>query len=106
MTVRTAEVERARIRLTGRAALLVVVVTVLAVFSVVPVREYLSQRSQIARLERRATELQRSNASLRSNIGLLHDPEYLERLARACLGMVRPGETAFVSGSSGTDPAC
>jgi len=106
VTVRSAALDRPRIRLTGRAALLVVVVAMLAVFSVVPVREYLSQRSQIARLEKRVADLDRSNASFRSDIGLLHDPEYLERLARACLGMVKPGETAFVSRSSGTDPAC
>jgi cell division protein FtsB len=106
VTVRTQALDQPRVRLTGRAALLVVVVTMLAIFSVVPVRDYLSQRSEIAQLQRRTAELERSNASLRSDIRRLHDPAYLERIARACLGMVKPGEVAFVSKASGTDPAC
>ncbi|MGZ4124868.1 MAG: FtsB family cell division protein [Actinomycetota bacterium] len=106
MTVRTQALDQPRVRLTGRAALLVVVVTMLAIFSVVPVRDYLSQRSEIAQLQRRTAELERSNTSLRSDIRRLHDPAYLERIARACLGMVKPGEVAFVSKASGTDPAC
>jgi cell division protein FtsB len=106
VTVRTQALDQPRVRLTGRAALLVVVVTMLAIFSVVPVRDFLSQRSEIAQLQRRTAELERSNASLRSDIRRLHDPAYLERIARACLGMVKPGEVAFVSKASGTDPAC
>jgi cell division protein FtsL len=106
VTVRAQALDPPRVRLTGRAALLIVVVAMMAVFSVVPVRDYLSQRSEIAQLQRRTAELERSNASLRSDIQRLHDPEYLERIARACLGMVKPGEVAFVSKASGTDPAC
>jgi cell division protein FtsB len=86
--------------------LLIVVVVLLAVFSIVPVRRFLAQRTQLAQLEQRAAELERSNDELRSDIRRLHDPEYLERMARACLGMVKPGEVAFVSRSSGSDPAC
>jgi cell division protein FtsB len=106
VTVRTQALDHPRVRLTGRAALLIVVVSMLAIFSIVPMRDYLSQRSEIAQLQRRSAELERSNASLRSDIRRLHDPAYLERVARACLGMVRPGEVAFVSKASGTDPAC
>jgi cell division protein FtsB len=36
------------------------------------------------------------NARLEDRIDLLNDPRYLERVARQCLGLVRPGETAFV----------
>jgi cell division protein FtsB len=106
VTVRTQALEQPRVRLTGRAALLLIVVTMLALFSAVPVRQYFAQRTQLAQLERRAAELERANDALRSDIRRLHDPEYLERIARACLGMVKPGEVAFVSKASGTDPAC
>jgi cell division protein FtsB len=106
VTVRTQVLERPRVRPTGRAGLLVVVVVLLAVFSVVPVRQFLAQRTQLGQLERRAAELEHSNEELRSDIRRLHNPEYLERVARACLGMVKPGEVAFVSRSSGSDPAC
>jgi cell division protein FtsB len=106
VTVRTQALEQPRIRLTGRAALLVITFVVLALFLIVPVREYLAQRAEIGRLERRTVELERANETLRANIERLHDPVYLERLARACLGMVKPGEVAFMSKASGTDPAC
>jgi cell division protein FtsB len=106
MSVRTPTLAGSRVRPTARAALLIVLVIMLALFSVVPVRRYLAQRTQLGRLERQATELERANDELRSNIRRLHDPDYLERIARACLGMVKPGEVAFVSRSSGSDPAC
>jgi len=106
MTVRTQALEQPRVRLTGRAALLLVVVTMLAVFAVVPIRQYLAQRAELRQLERRTAQLERANASLRSDIERLHDPDHLERLARACLGMIKPGEVSFVSQASGSDPAC
>jgi len=90
VTVRTEAAPRPR--LTGRAALLLIVLTVLAVFSTVPVREYLSQRSRIAELERQARTLEQENAGLRTDMAKLYDPAELERLARECLGMVAPGE--------------
>ncbi|MGH2660113.1 MAG: FtsB family cell division protein [Actinomycetota bacterium] len=97
MTVRSEAAPRPR--LTGRAALLLIVLTVLAVFSTVPVREYLSQRSLIAELERQARTLEQENAGLRTDMAKLYDPAELERLARECLGMVAPGEIAFVTAS-------
>jgi cell division protein FtsB len=106
VTVRTQTLERPRVRPTGRAGLLLIVVVALGIISAVPFRQYLAQRALIERRERQAVELERANDLLRANIRQLHDPEYLERMARACLGMVRPGEVAFVSRMSGTDPAC
>lgn len=96
--------ERSRPRLTGRAALLLVAVAFLAMMAVVPVGRYLEQRAEIAELERRASELTSANAELREQIRLLHDPVELERLARACLGMVEPGEVALVI--PGATPDC
>jgi cell division protein FtsL len=88
--------ERERPRLTGRAAALLVAVTLLAVMAVVPIGRYLDQRAAIADIERRAAELESQNADLRAEISRLHDPAELEKLARGCLGMVAPGEVAFV----------
>jgi len=103
LTVRTEDAPRPR--LTGRAALLVIVLTVLAVFFTVPVREYLSQHSRIAELERQAGTLEQENAGLRVEMAKLYDPAELERLARECLGMVGPGEIAFVMASRAHDAA-
>ena len=83
-------------RLTARAAVLCVVVLFLLTLAVAPLRGLIDQRSQLARLERQASVLTGRNALLEERVDLLNDPNYLERLARQCLGMVRPGETAFV----------
>lgn len=96
---------RDRPRLTGRAAALIVAVTVLAVMAIVPIGRYLDQRSAIADIERRAAELEAENADLRVEISRLHDPAELEKLARACLGMVGPGEVAFVLPGQTADPS-
>jgi cell division protein FtsB len=100
----TRTVPRDRPRLTGRAAALMVVVTLLAMLALVPARAFLDQRGRIAELERRATELEAQNDALRLEISRLHDPAEIERRARACLGMVGPGETALVLPGSGPAP--
>lgn len=97
MSARAPAIERTRPRLTARAALLIIVVSLLAAFAMAPVREFLGERERIADLERKAQILDDANARLRAEIAKLHDPNELERLARECLGMVNPGETAFVT---------
>ena len=101
---RTGDATAPRLRLTPRAALLAVLLTVVAVFAVAPARAYLDQRAAIARLERRAQALARANAQLQAEIDRLKDPAVIERLARECLGMVRPGEIAFVAVPRRGDP--
>jgi cell division protein FtsB len=84
-------------RLTGRAAGLLAVVLVLAMGLVVPLREYAEQRAQVVALAARVDALNRANARLERRVIQLQDPVYLEQLARKCLGMVKPGEIAFVT---------
>lgn len=98
MTVR-GQAGDGRPRPTGRAAILLIAVTVLAVLLTVPARQYLSERGRIDALERQAERLQAANATLQTQIARLHDPAEMERLARECLGMVEAGEIAFVIGS-------
>lgn len=93
---RVRTIERDRPKLTGRAGALLVAVTLLAMLALVPVRTFLDQRGQIAGLERRALVLQVQNSLLRRDIAELRDPAELERIARECLGMVGPGETALI----------
>lgn len=91
-----ATVGRGGIRLTARAAVLTVLVVVLVIASIVPVRQYLAQRTRIAELERRAARIEAANRDVAVRIEELKEPAVLERLARECLGMVEPGEIAFV----------
>ena len=86
---------RRRSRPTARALFLVIVVIALLFAATVPLRTYLSQRQQLAHLEHQTQVLQQRSQLLDKQIQQLHDPRYLEQLARACLGMVRPGEIHF-----------
>jgi cell division protein FtsB len=85
-----------RARLSARGALLLVVVILLLVAAVNPVRSLLDERGRLADLRRQTVELQTRNDVLQHQVDRLNDPAYLERLARQCLGMVKPGEIAFV----------
>ena len=102
MSSRSRSLDRDRPRLTARAGALVVIVALLGVLAVVPARAYLDQRARIAALELQAQRLETQNATLSNRVAKLHDPAELERLARACLGMVKPGEIAFIT--QGTAP--
>jgi len=90
-----------RTRLTPAAVLLAVVIAVLLCVMSVPLRTYLSQRSQLGQLQLQSQVLQQLNSKLQQRVVQLHDPAYLQRLARECLGMVKPGEIRFsVTGGS------
>ena len=95
-------------RVTTRAVLLTLIVIGLLVSAAYPVRSYLSQEAEIDSLERRAGVLAGANRRLQGEIRSLQDPAYIEKLARQCLGMVRPGEIAFVVIPEGAavPPAC
>jgi cell division protein FtsB len=104
VTARVEAARRSKLRLTPRAAVLAAIVVVLATALVVPLRQYLGQQARVDTLERRVDVLQEERRSLEREIKLLRDPEYLEGLARKCLGMVRPGEIAFVTVPEGGKP--
>lgn len=86
----------ARSALTTRAAVLGLVVCLLVLSAALPLREYLSQRGDIAAV-RAAQAAQRSRvAALQQQQEQLQDPAYVRAQARARLHFVLPGETAYV----------
>ena len=101
---------RRRVRLTARATILCTLVIGVLVLSVAPAQLYFEQRAELAQLERQAAALERTNETLASRAEQLRDHAYLERLARRCLGMVKPGEVAFVvvpkEGAPAPPPEC
>jgi cell division protein FtsB len=97
VTARAEATGRSRLRITPRAAVLAAIVLVLATATIVPLRQYFAQQARMDTLEQRVDSLQRKREQLEAEIIKLNDPEYLEHLARKCLGMVRPGEIAFVT---------
>jgi cell division protein FtsB len=86
-----------RTRISARATVLLLVVLVAATLSIAPMRAYLAMQRRVSGLEQQERVLEAENARLESRIARLNDPTYLERMARACLGMVEPGEIAFVT---------
>jgi cell division protein FtsB len=85
-----------RVRLSPRGALLLVVVMLLLMAAIGPIRNLMGQRGAMSQLQHQSAVLEQQNAALQARVDQLNDPLYLEQLARRCLGMVRPGEIAFV----------
>ena len=84
-----------RPRPTGRAAILVLVLAVLAVSYASSMRAYLQQRSHIEQLKADITEHNANIAGLEREKRRWDDPAYQLQQARK-LGYVMPGETPYV----------
>ncbi|GGT98286.1 FtsB family cell division protein [Streptomyces violascens] len=91
-----------RSRLTGRAALLALVMCSLIVALAYPMRQFVSQRADISDQKRRAADAQKEVEQLRDEKARLQDDAYIEKLAREHLHMQFPGETSFTVVDPGT----
>jgi cell division protein FtsL len=78
--------------LTVRGVLLLMVLFALAVTAVYPLREYVEQRHRIEQLAAKQRALQAENERLRREQQRLHDPAYVEQLAKRDYNMVKRGE--------------
>src|SRR3954454_5703954 len=90
-----AEVEAKGSRFTGRAAILVLVVSVLAVSYASSMRAYLQQRDQIGDLKSQIALREASIGNLEREKKRWDDPAFVQQQARE-LNFVMPGETAYV----------
>ena len=88
--------ERSRPRLTGRAAVLAVVICAVALSLAYPVREYIAQRRQIDQLAAEHQIQEAQVSKLQAEQKRLRDPAYIEDQARARLGLCLPRETCYV----------
>ncbi|MER5298123.1 septum formation initiator family protein [Streptomyces lasiicapitis] len=84
-----------RSRLTGRAALLVLVVCSLVVALAYPMRQYVSQRAEIAEQRQKQAEHRENVERLRDEKARWQDDAYAEQRVRDRLHYVMPGETGF-----------
>ncbi|KOG91025.1 FtsB family cell division protein [Streptomyces varsoviensis] len=92
-----------RNRLTGRAALLALVVCSLVVALAYPMRQFITQRSDIGDQQRQSREAREEVKRLREEKARLKDPAYIEQQAREHLHYVRPGETGYSVVGGGLD---
>ncbi|WP_052852466.1 FtsB family cell division protein [Streptomyces avicenniae] len=85
-----------RVRLTGRAAVLALVICSLVVALAYPLRQYIQQRSEIADQRRQAEEARDRVAELRDEKARWQDDAYVQRQARERLLYVLPGEIGYI----------
>ena len=81
---------------TGRATVLIVVLVALALAYTYPVRVYLAQESQIARMQASQAAQQQTINGLSEEVQKWQDPEYVRIQARDRLFYVRPGEVPLL----------
>ncbi|MFG2307784.1 septum formation initiator family protein [Streptomyces sp. NPDC048566] len=85
-----------RSRLTGRAALLALVLCSLVVALAYPMRQYVSQRAEVADLQHRQEQARRRVEQLRDLKARWQDDAYAEQQIRQRLHYVLPGETGYI----------
>ncbi len=83
-------------RLTGRAAVLAVVICAIALSLAYPIREYVTQRQQIDSLVAQQQAMLAQVKSLEAEQARLSSPAYIEQLARQELDMCFPGTQCYI----------
>jgi cell division protein FtsL len=83
-------------RLTGRAAVLAVVICAIALSLAYPVREYIAQRRQIDQLVSQQQATLAQVKSLQAQQAKLGSQAYIEQLARQELDMCFPGTQCYI----------
>jgi cell division protein FtsB len=81
---------------TGRIAVLVLVVVTLVVSAALPLREFISQRGEIAELAAANAAAEERVEALTAERRRLDDPAHVAAEARRRLHFVMPGETAYI----------
>ena len=92
---RTGSVAR-RSTFTPRAAILALVLAAVAVSLLVPIRQYLAQRAEIAALRAGVADERDRVSALQAERERWKDPAYVQQQARERLFFVMPGETAYL----------
>lgn len=85
----------ARPKLTGRAAVLAIVLCAIALTLAYPVREYIADRRQLDQLAVSNARLATEVGHLRAQAKALNSPSVIEQLARDDLHMCFPSQTCY-----------
>lgn len=84
------------------AIVLPTIVALLVVFGSTFLQVYRLER-EAARLQQMKRDLETQNAQLREEVKLLHTSQYIEKVAREQLGLVKPGEINLLIVPAPTD---
>ena len=88
--------EARRSRFTGRAMVLVLVLSVLTISYASSLKAYFQQHQQITQLQSQIASSEASIAELQLDKDRCKDPAYVKQQARARFGYLMPGETSYV----------
>lgn len=88
--------EPLRASMTGRAAILALVLGMLAVSYAYPLRAWYDQHQEREALREETERLEESVEELEAEVRLWDDPAYVRAQARERLGYVMPGEIGFI----------
>jgi cell division protein FtsB len=91
------------VSLTGRAAVLAVVLVVLVVSFALPLRSWFAQRGELDGVREQMASDQQAISDLERELERWQDPRYVEAQARERLRLVKPGDIGFIV--IGDDPA-
>ena len=82
-------------RLSLWGGLLLLVLAGVALLAVLPTRAWLNQRRQLRESTTQLAQLQARNAKMQEQLDHIQAPDAVDEVARAKLGLVRPGEKAL-----------
>lgn len=75
---------------------LVLVLGLVSAMAIQPTRQLLAQQHRIKATAQELHKTERANQRLGEQIARLRNPDFIEEQARAQIGLVRPGETAYL----------
>ena len=75
---------------------LVLVLGLVSAMAIQPTRQLLAQQHRIHATAQELHRTERDNNRLEQQISRLRNPDFIEEQARAQIGLVRPGETAYL----------
>lgn len=86
-----------RTQLTGRAAVLALVIVALSLSLAYPIRQYFGQRAEMAHIREQVRQQEQRVAQLQAERDRWSDPAYIRAQARKRLHYCMPDETCFVT---------
>jgi cell division protein FtsB len=75
---------------------MLLVLGLVGAMAIQPTRQLLEQRQRMRAANRDLAQVGESNRRLQNRIERLKDPDYIDQLARAQSGLVKPGEIPYV----------
>jgi cell division protein DivIC len=94
--IKSAGRKKRRLKIGPVGTLIVIAAVALLAWSLLPLGQRLEREEEVRELEQKVAALREENQALREEIAHLKSDEYVEKLAREELGLVKEGESAYL----------